>query len=117
MIRDIGFYFDQNQVEELFCYIDENKDFFISIEEFKNKIFECKIDINRTLRNIRRAIIHAEFDIEEALKSKDIHKTGTVPYHVWVKLLKQYGVEIRPIEMEAIFKFYSNNEEKELDYM
>ncbi|EAS04958.2 EF hand protein (macronuclear) [Tetrahymena thermophila SB210] len=117
MMRDLSFHFDQGQLEELFCYLDENKDFTISIDEFKSKIFECKIDINKALRGIRRAIIQAEFDIEEAMKSRDIHKTGTIPYHVWVKLLKQYGVEIKPIEMEAIFKFFSNNKEKELDYI
>ncbi|KAL4481140.1 hypothetical protein ABPG72_015095 [Tetrahymena utriculariae] len=117
MMRDIGFHFEQGQLEELFCYLDENKDFQISIEEFKSKIFECKIDINKALRGIRRAVVQAEFDIEEAMKSRDIHKTGTIPYHVWVKLLKQYGVEIKPIEMEAIFKFFSNNKEKELDYI
>lgn len=78
--------------------------------------------MEKAIRNIRRAIVRAEFDVEEALKAKDVNKRGTVPFNVWSKILKQYDVEIKPIEMEAIFKFYSvvtssnQGDEEEMDY-
>lgn len=117
MMIDLEFDFESEQLEELYCFLDENNDFLITIQEFKNKIFESRIDIEKALRSIRRAIIESEFDIEEALKSKDVNKKGTVAYQVWAKLLKQHEVDIKPVELEAIFKYFSQNAEKELDYV
>lgn len=89
----------------------------ITVEELKRKIFDCEIDIEKTLRTMRRAIIKAELDIEEAFKSKDPSRTGTVPFPVWIKILKAYNVEVKPVEIEAIFKNFSDNSETELDYV
>ena len=60
----------------------------MSIKELEQKIFDCRIDIDKALRNIRRAIVRAEFDIEESLKSKDVNKKGTISFSVWSKLIK-----------------------------
>lgn len=123
MTSDLGLGFDNSQNEELFCFLDEDNTFTITIKELESKIFDCRIDIEKALRNIRRAIVRAEFDIEEALKAKDINKLGTIPFSIWSKLLKQYEVEIKPVESEAIFRYFSkvsdniNEFEEQMEYL
>ncbi len=59
----LGFNFTDDQLEELFAYLDKDRDNKLFFDELEESFFNQAVNIPELLRNIRRAIVRSEVNL------------------------------------------------------
>ena len=53
-MRKIGYNFNNDQIEELYAYIDKDNDNKLYFDELESEIYNQQVDLSKVLRQIRR---------------------------------------------------------------